>query len=70
MNETELKPCPFCGGEAVFARDSYSTLECVKCTGCHARSLCATEAEHDCIGSELSEAQCRFAYERLEGVDK
>lgn len=29
---TELKPCPFCGGEAVFVGDT-ATIKCKNCGG-------------------------------------
>ena len=34
MTETELKPCPFCGGEAEFYSDEFG--ECVCCKSCGA----------------------------------
>ena len=33
----ELKPCPFCGGEAAVCFDAFERI-CVKCTNCGARS--------------------------------
>ena len=33
MSEIKLKPCPFCGGEAILKRDRIG-LYCVKCTNC------------------------------------
>ena len=33
LSEIKLKPCPFCGGEAVLKRDRIG-LYCVKCTNC------------------------------------
>ena len=30
MTETELKPCPFCGGEAAFLSET-ATIKCKKC---------------------------------------
>lgn len=44
MSEIKLKPCPFCGGEAVFAvRSNKSSSHdvgfvfTILCSGCHAR---------------------------------
>lgn len=38
MSETKLKPCPFCGGEAVL--ESYNARKgfeaCIQCNGCTA----------------------------------
>lgn len=36
MNETDLKPCPFCGGKAKFS--SYYGSWKVVCTGCGVRT--------------------------------
>ena len=33
MSEIKLKPCPFCGGEAVLKCDRIG-LYCAKCTNC------------------------------------
>lgn len=33
MDEVKLKPCPFCGGEAVLKRDRMGKY-CAKCTNC------------------------------------
>lgn len=32
MNKTELKPCPFCNGEAGFIAES-TTIKCKQCGG-------------------------------------
>ena len=32
MKETELKPCPFCGGNADFISES-TTIKCKRCGG-------------------------------------
>lgn len=32
MKETELKPCPFCGGEAGFIAET-ATIKCKQCGG-------------------------------------
>jgi tRNA(Ile2) C34 agmatinyltransferase TiaS len=32
MKETELKPCPFCGGEANFIGET-ATIKCKQCGG-------------------------------------
>ena len=32
MKETELKPCPFCGGKADFITDT-ATIKCKQCGG-------------------------------------
>lgn len=32
MKEVELKPCPFCGGEASFIGET-STIKCKRCGG-------------------------------------
>lgn len=38
---TELKPCPFCGGEAILSKKgSYYSIECDKC-GCGTK-LCGS----------------------------
>ena len=44
MSEIKLKPCPFCGGEAVFAVESYKSSHrdigfnfTILCSGCHTR---------------------------------
>lgn len=34
MSEIKLKPCPFCGGEAVFERDRIAGIYCVECANC------------------------------------
>jgi Lar family restriction alleviation protein len=39
----ELKPCPFCGGEAVTCRDYPAGLESVYCRQCHASMFALTE---------------------------
>lgn len=40
MKETELKPCPFCGGKAeIHTQPIYIDMGvCIRCTECHARS--------------------------------
>lgn len=40
MNETELKPCPFCGGKAeIHIQPIYIDMGvCIRCTVCGARS--------------------------------
>ena len=52
----ELKPCPFCGGEAEFdSQDFFEDLEAehgracigVKCEACHVSLLDHTTDEHD-----------------------
>ena len=48
MSETELRKCPFCGGEAKFVKTYYSTW--VKCTCCHASANSGESAE---IAAEL-----------------
>ena len=32
MSNTQLKPCPFCGGEAAFIGDT-RTIKCKRCGG-------------------------------------
>ena len=34
----ELKPCPFCGGEAAFGANSCQGFEYVRCASCKART--------------------------------
>lgn len=34
----ELKPCPFCGGEAAFGANSCQGFEYVRCVSCKART--------------------------------
>lgn len=43
MKETELKPCPFCGGEAIFPENCL--LTCVICIKCGATSRWCTSKE-------------------------
>jgi Lar family restriction alleviation protein len=40
MKETELKPCPFCGGKAETHYQPLFSINgvCIKCTECNARS--------------------------------
>ena len=47
MSEIKLKPCPFCGGEAILKRDRIG-LYCVKCTNCG----CMTTFQFDFGGGE------------------
>lgn len=35
MKNTELKPCPFCGGKAI-CRDNIISFFTIKCNQCHA----------------------------------
>lgn len=52
-NEIELKPCPFCGGEARFAGGE--VFDWVSCTSCRAESRC------ECSKVEAAEAWNRRA---------
>ena len=50
MNKSELKPCPFCGGEAIRLidfDDEYERvyLESIHCRSCHARVAWQETAE-------------------------
>lgn len=38
MSQLELKPCPFCGGEAHVVADIYNKCYIVKCNSCHSRT--------------------------------
>ena len=43
MNDTKLKPCPFCGGEAELRyADNYYWVECKKCR---------TRSDEECVES-------------------
>lgn len=63
----DLKPCPFCGGEAVFmcGFDGKTTIECINCRVLMDNSIAAwnTRAERTCeyIGDEISGgcSECR-----------
>ena len=43
----ELKPCPFCGGEAHFDHDD-SNWQWIECDQCHASTHCSVSAMEDC----------------------
>ena len=61
MNEIELKPCPFCGGEATFKRDRISGIYCVKCTNCK----CMTTFQFDFgEGEEVSKRKAADVWNR------
>ena len=43
MSEIKLKPCPFCGGEALIKQDQYSRSYVV-CPNCDTRSAARFDA--------------------------
>ena len=60
MSEIKLKPCPFCGGEAVLKRDRIG-LYCVKCTNCG----CMTTFQFDFgEGEEVSRRKAADVWNR------
>ena len=60
MSEIKLKPCPFCGGEAVLKRDRIG-LYCVKCTNCG----CMTTFQFDFgEGEEVSKKKAADVWNR------
>lgn len=42
---TELKPCPFCGGEAEYGANSVQGYEYVRCASCKARTWSCYETK-------------------------
>lgn len=46
MNNLSLKPCPFCGGEAILVKDfcSYKDWNYVRCEGCGVMTSVAIDA--------------------------
>lgn len=65
MNNTELKPCPFCGGEAVYT-DNYNgdgTGHCVYCTECGSGAAILTGATPP---EELKARVCAYWNRRAE----
>lgn len=61
MSEIKLKPCPFCGGEAVFKRDRIAGIYCVKCTNCK----CMTTFQFDFgDGEEVSKKKAADIWNR------
>lgn len=60
MSEIKLKPCPFCGGEAILKRDRIG-LYCVKCTNCG----CMTTFQFDLgEGEEVSKRKAADIWNR------
>ena len=60
MSEIKLKPCPFCGGEAVLKRDRAGS-HCVKCTNCG----CMTTYQFDFgEGEEVSKRKAADVWNR------
>ena len=63
MSEIKLKPCPFCGGEAILKRDRIG-LYCVKCTNCG----CMTTFQFDFgEGEEVSKRKATDVWNRRAG---
>ena len=54
--DPELKPCPFCGGEAEFVSGSYNDVNFayVRCTDCSAQTC--YDSDHDDMTFEEMEA--------------
>lgn len=52
-----LKPCPFCGGEAKFRNECHNDLliACVKCTDCLASTYANSNSYHGRTLDELEE---------------
>jgi len=46
---SELKPCPFCGGNAIYVTGSYIGGGIVKCKDCHAQTFIVL---FDCLPAE------------------
>lgn len=60
MSKIKLKPCPFCGGEAVLKRDRAGS-HCVKCTNCG----CMTTYQFDFgEGEEVSKRKAADVWNR------
>lgn len=61
---TELKPCPFCGGEAAFGANSCQGFEYVRCVSCKARtwSCYNTEEQAAEAWNTRAELTCHVEY--------
>lgn len=63
MSDIKLKPCPFCGGEAILKRDKIG-LYCAKCTNCG----CMTTFQFDFgEGEEVSKRKAADVWTRRAG---
>lgn len=54
MTKRELKPCPFCGGEAKFENFGYQVY--IKCTKCKATSATFLSRVDYCAVDEVAKA--------------
>lgn len=60
----ELKPCPFCGGEAAFGANSCQGFEYVRCASCKARTWSCYDTK------EQAAEACNTRAEREVGISK
>lgn len=62
----ELKPCPFCGGEAAFGANSCQGFEYVRCVSCKARtwSCYNTKEQAAEAWNTRAERTCKPKWER------
>lgn len=56
----ELKPCPFCGGEATFGTNSGSGYEYIRCCRCKARTYSGYKTQQEAIQAWNSRAVPRY----------